>query len=252
MRTNFKHWENIASILQCTTKTAQSAKESEVGCRYTALPYFVPVKMLAIDPMHNLYLGTAKHVVHKVWIAKGHLDRSKLAVIEQRIAAVNIPTSVSFGRLPSSIKSTTMLAAEQWMNWVNYFSVFCLHGLLPPAHLECWRHFVLASRLLCKPSFSQTDVTVADLLLVRFCKSFQTLYGPQLVTPDMHMHCHLAKCVCDYGPLRSFWLFPFERYNGIMEGTPTSNRFVEVQIMQQFLVDVCNLSLLQFFGKDDM
>ncbi len=177
---------HIASILRCTTKTARSAKESEVGCRYTALlqpPHFDPVKMLVIDPMHNLYLGTAKHVVHKVWIAKGHLDRSKLAVIEQQIAAVNIPTSVSFGRLPSSIESTTMLTAEQWMNWVNYFWIFCLHGLLPAAHLECWRHFVLASRLLCKPSLSQTDVTVADLLLVQFCKRFQTLYGPQLVTP---------------------------------------------------------------------
>ncbi len=60
---NSKHRENIASILQCTTKTAQSAKESEVGCRYTALPqlpYFDPVKMLAIDPMHNLYPWNCK------------------------------------------------------------------------------------------------------------------------------------------------------------------------------------------------
>ncbi len=54
----------------------------------------------------------------------------------------------------------------------------------------------------------------------------------QLVTLNMHMHCHLAECVCDYGPLRSYWLFPYGRYNGIMEGTPTNNRSVEVQIMQ--------------------
>ena len=39
--------------------------ESEVGCRYYCLlqlPYFDPVKMTVIDPMHNLYLGTAKRV----------------------------------------------------------------------------------------------------------------------------------------------------------------------------------------------
>ncbi len=65
------------------------------------------------------------------------------------------------------------------------------------------------------------------------------------------MHCHLAECVRDYGPLRSFWLFPFERYNGILEGTPTNNRSVEVQIMQRFLLDIRNLSLLQCFEKDE-
>ncbi len=254
MRTNSKHRQDVAKTLKCTTKTAQGKTESEVGCRYSALlqlPYFNPVKMLVIDPMHNLYLGTAKYIVHEVWIAKGYLDRSKLAVIEQRLATVNIPSTVSFGRLPSSIESTAKLTAEQWMNWVNYFSVFCLHGLLPPAHLECWRHFVLASRLICKPSLSQTDVTVADLLLVQFCKRFQTLYGPELVTPNMHMHCHLAECIRDYGPLSSFWLFPFERYNGILEGTPTNNRSVEVQIMQRFLLDIRNLSLLQCTDKDE-
>ena len=58
-RTNRK---NVATILKFSTKTAQKEKESEFECRYSALlelPYFDPVKMLSIDPMHNLYLGTA-------------------------------------------------------------------------------------------------------------------------------------------------------------------------------------------------
>jgi len=59
------------------------------------------------------------------------------------------------------------------------------------------------------------------------------------------MHGHLVECINEYGPLSSFWLFPFERYNGILEGTPTNNRSIEVQIMRKFLVDIQNLSLLQ-------
>ena len=66
-----------------------------------------------------------------------------------------------------------------------------------------------------------------------------------MVTPNIHMHCHLAECIRDYGPLSSFWLFPFERYNGILEGTPTNNRSIEVQIMKRFLQDIQNISLLQ-------
>jgi len=68
--------------------------------------------------------------------------------------------------------------------------------------------------------------------------------GTDSVTPNMHMHCHLAQCIHDFGPLTSFWLFPFERYNGTLEQTPTNNRSVEVQVMQRFLVDIHHLSLL--------
>ena len=53
----------------------------------------------------------------------------------------------------------------------------------------------------------------------------------------MHMHCHLSSCLKEFGPLHSFWLFPFERYNGVLEGQPTNNRSVELQLMRQFQKD---------------
>ena len=42
----------------------------EQGCRYSALlelQYFDLVRMLVIDPMHNMLLGTGKRMIH-VWI----------------------------------------------------------------------------------------------------------------------------------------------------------------------------------------
>jgi len=202
--------------------------------------------MLIIDPMHNLFLGTAKDMVHKIWIENGYLDTNKLGIIEQRLSEINIPSTVSFGRLPLSMDPCTKLTAEQWKNWVNYFSIYCLFDLLPTDHLECWRHFVLACRLLCKPVVMQADIVVADTLLLHFCRRFVQLHGRDLVTPNIHMHGHLAECVRDYSPLSSFWLFPFERYNGLLEGTPTNNRSIEPQIMQRFLYDIHNLSLLEY------
>ena len=172
-----------------------SQKRKELGCRYSSLlqlSYFDPIKMLIIDPMHNLYSGTAKYMVPWVWIDHGYLDGRKLAIIEDRLASVSLPSMVSIRRLPASIDPTTKLTAEQCMNWVNYFSIFCLHELLPSDHIECWRHFVLASWLLCKPTLNLQEVTVADTLLLRFCQRFQRLYGTDSVPPNMHMHCHLA------------------------------------------------------------
>ena len=64
MRSNTRHRSDVKEILKCTTKTERRKKESELGCRYSSLldlPYFCPIEMLLIDPMHNLFLGTAKH-----------------------------------------------------------------------------------------------------------------------------------------------------------------------------------------------
>ena len=102
---------------------------------------------------------------------------------------------------------------------------------------------MLACRRLCKFSITADDVTVADALLLRFCKRTVELYGSDAITPNMHMHCHLASCIREFGPAHSFWLFPFERYNGILEGQPTNNRSIELQLMRRFQKDNMHLHL---------
>ena len=41
-------------------------------------------------------------------------------------------------------------------------------------------------------------------------------------SPNMHMACHLKDCLLDFGPFLSFWCFPYECYNGILEGVSKS------------------------------
>lgn len=104
-----------------------------------------------------------------------------------------------------------------------------------PQDQLCWRHFVLACRLLCKHKLSETEIELSDLLLLRFCKKVQQLYGPSAVSPNIHLHCHLSNVLLDYGPVHEFWLFSFERYNGLLGNQPTNNREIEVQLMKRFM-----------------
>ena len=64
------------------------------------------------------------------------------------------------------------------------------------------------------------------------------LFGKTIITPNMHMHCHLRQCLEDYGPLHTFWCFSFERYNGVLGSMPNNNKAIEVQLMKKFLRDV--------------
>ena len=97
---------------------------------------------------------------------------------------------------------------------------------------------------LCKRQLNTNDLKIADALLLRFCSRFQSLYGCEAVTPNIHLHAHLCDCVADYGPLSSFWLFSFERFNGILGDEPTNNRSVELQLMSRFVKDNSHLRLM--------
>lgn len=63
----------------------------------------------------------------------------------------------------------------------------------------------------------------------------EQLYGHDFVTPNMHLHGHLYDCVLDFGPVYSFWLFSFERENGILGSYKTNKKNIEVQLMKRFL-----------------
>ena len=253
MRTNERHRADVIKLEKCKSKTEQEKKELEIGCRYSILlklPYFDPVRMLLVDPMHNLFLGSAKYVIKSIWIRMGLLSNSDLDVIYQRVKRVKLHMDI--GRLPGRLDSGTTFTAEQWMNWTIYYSVFCLRGLLSDQHMECWRHFVLACRRLCKKVLLSDDIKILDALLMQFCKRVSRLYGKSCITPNMHLHTHLASCINDHGPCHTFWLFSFERYNGLLGKQPTNNRSIEIQLMNRFLKDNMHLDLLNKVESSSM
>ena len=205
------------------------------GVRYSPLievPYFDPIRFCIIYPMHNLFLGTAKAVLKDVWL-QNILGQNALPIIQGRVDSLKIP--VSCGRLPKKIGSGfAEFTAGQWKNWTNILLLYALRDQLPDEHFKCWEAFVLACRILVEPYISITELSKADLLLLQFCKRLQEIMGPESIKPNMHFQCHLVECVRDYGLTYVFWLFAFERYNGILGSFPNNQKTIEVQLMERF------------------
>ena len=238
LRTDDSHRQNARKLQNCRTKTQRRKMESMLGSRYTSLlelPYYGSVTMCVIDPMHNLFLGTAKKILmFKIWCENDILAKEKLQEVQERIENVEAPSDL--GRLPGNLSSNHGgFTASQWKNWVLYYSLFALEGILGEEHINCWQNFVLACRHLCKPSITKTDLVIADRKLLDFCKKVESLYGKTVITPNMHLHLHIRECVENYGSVYGFWLFSFERYNGLLGSFHTNNREVEVQLMRRFL-----------------
>lgn len=72
----------------------------------------------------------------------------------------------------------------------------------------------------------------------------------------MHLHIHLDKCLYDFGPVYSFWLFSFEKENGIFGSVPTNKGDIEKQLMRKFLKNSYSVDLFsdevieEQFGPD--
>ena len=234
-RTVEEHRKNVCLIKNCTTLAERKKLETLYGCRYSCLldlPYFDPISMTIIDPMHNLYLGTAKHML-QIWIDQRLISKNDMQTIQKFVDSVQTPQHV--GRIPYKIFSSfSGFTADQYKNWTNVYSLMALKDILPTQHLECWHYFVLASRLICKMIISSDEIELADALLVKFCRKVEELYGNSVITPNMHLHCHLKESLYNYGPVYNFWLYSYERYNGILEHFPSSNCLLEIQMMHRF------------------
>ena len=182
------HRETCKKLKKCKTPHEAGNMESQTGIKYSVLielPYFDPIRFTVIDPMHNLFLGTAKRVMKKIWIKNDLLTKDNMRVIQARVDSMSTPSGI--GRIPRKISSSFGgFTAEQWKNWVIVFSMFALRGVLPQEHYSCWQAFVLGCFFLCRREISSVELKKADLLLLKFCKSVENLYGkkrlPQICT----------------------------------------------------------------------
>ena len=235
-RTNEDHRQASMEHKLANTQDARKRIEHTVGAKYSvlsSLPYYDSICYTIVDPMHNLLLGSAKHTM-VVWKDKGIVSANNFTVIQAIIDGFNVPPDV--GRIPHKVQSGfASFTADQWKNWTLIYSLIALKEILPQDHYECWGHFVHACYYLCSRAIRPDSLRKAHSLLVLFCKSFESLYGTECCTMNMHLHCHLSECIRDHGPAYSFWLFSFERYNGILGAVHTNNHSIEMQMMRKFI-----------------
>ena len=210
--------------------------ESQRGVRNSALldlTYFDPIRFVAIDIMHNLYLGTGKHMF-VTWIELGLLSNEDLTTADEMIKNFVVPNDL--GRLPIGLKSNyAAFKASQWSSWITIYSPIILKHLLPDEHYRYWLLFMRACNILSQRIIKLSDVRTADALLEMFCKHVERLCGREYCTPNMHMHLHLQQTILDFGPAHSTWCFSFERYNGKLGSISTNKHSVDTQFMQRFL-----------------
>ena len=90
-------------IEKANTATERKKLEKDYGVRYSELhrlSYFDPIRMHVVDPMHNLLLGTSKHMF-KTWLELGIIKEADLLTISK--LQKNIKFSACLARVARDI-----------------------------------------------------------------------------------------------------------------------------------------------------
>ena len=79
----------------------------------------------AYFPVHNLFLGTAKHFLKAVWLESGVISQAQF---QHRVDLATVPSGI--GRVPYKISSGfSSFTADQWKHWAINFFLISLHDI---------------------------------------------------------------------------------------------------------------------------
>ncbi|KAI0325706.1 hypothetical protein GY45DRAFT_1260396 [Cubamyces sp. BRFM 1775] len=154
-----------------------------------------------------------------------------LAAIRQDIAAVTLPSWLP--RPPRNLGSAShgKLKADQWRTVCTVNMVITLIRLWSASSatndeklaLANFLHLVAAVDLATRYSMSAERARRFNDHMLEYTRGLRSLYGADLV-PNHHLSLHLADCLLLFGPTFSWWAFPFERYNGLLQKLNTNHK----------------------------
>ncbi|OAD67065.1 hypothetical protein PHYBLDRAFT_166755 [Phycomyces blakesleeanus NRRL 1555(-)] len=210
------------------------------------LGYLDLVRGTIIDPMHNLFLGTPKRLMDR-WIKDEDIQDGDFAAMQKTAETMIVPGG--YTSLNSKIgKQFSYMKADEWKSWVLVYSPVLLKDVLAKDRFENWINFVDACRLLIKPTITFDEVNTAHQFLQTFCTRCDELYNAEILTCNMHLHLHLRDTIRDFGPVYGYWLFGFERFNGLLKNLKTNRKIgFEETFMKKFIEDVHKDDLVNSF-----
>ena len=125
------------------------------------------------------------------------------------------------------------LTADQWRTFCTVHLVITLIRLwgYTPADGREYRllvnfmHLVLATKAATMRSMSPERIKVYKDNMQSYLNGIKQLFPGVAFSRNHHLSCHLPGMLEDYGPTHSWRTFAIERFNYIMQKTPTNNKF---------------------------
>jgi hypothetical protein len=223
------------------------------------LPYFDLITFPVFDPLHNIYLGSFRRIITRIFLGLNYLNKSDLNDISVAISQIIMPfgfETIPLGRKVVVGDGFSHFKGDEWRIFSLYLSPMLLKSRLPGAIYKNWMQLVEAVTVMSQPYFEMSNATAAHNMLISFCKEFERLHGKTSLYPNIHYHIHLFEQMINYGPMSTHTAFNFERYNQDLKGIRTNHKgSIETTIAKKFIQQIhkedFNNKTVHKFGLSD-
>ncbi|TFK18422.1 hypothetical protein FA15DRAFT_577312, partial [Coprinopsis marcescibilis] len=141
------------------------------------------------------------------------------------------------------------LTADQWRTLATIFLVLTLVNLWGNGspelkdRLDNFISLVIVTKYATKRRISTQDIAIVEENLVKYLEGLKTIYPRHNFTINHHMSLHLPQFLRRLGPTHSWWTFPFERFNGVIQQINNNSRLGELEAT--FMRTFCRIANLK-------
>lgn len=222
-----------------------------VSCMVAASQFDL-VNGFVIDPMHCVYLGVVKKLVH-LWLdSKYHLkpfyiSKKNQVILSNRLVKLKPPSEIM--RRPRSLFSRNDFKANEFRGLLLYFMRFALVGLHDMKYIRHFQLFCSSIYSLSKETVSEINIQNAHVNLNEFADNFEILYGKSNITINLHLIRHLTTVVKNLGPLWAYTAFGFEAKNGIIAKANTCTNNILQQLAWKYTIKLNRNNIGENIGE---
>lgn len=209
LRTNERYIQEASDaekLNEIITKSKKKCTRSVLGVKGASAfiefaPSFDNIWGFPVDLLHGPELGIGRKQ-WKVWTSpqtEHHLKPAQRKQVDKRFKLITPSRVIS--RSPKPISDCADWKASQWSDWILYWSIPCLDGILHAQYLETWALFVDSLYKLSSHTITEENLKECDYDLLKFVGQYQANYGEGAVTFNIHSALHFVQSVRKTGPL---------------------------------------------------
>jgi hypothetical protein len=199
------------------------------------LTHFDVINSFSPDYLHSCLIGVVKRWTKHILASTEHSRKNKYYVglmsnvLDKKLKSLRVPAFVN--RPPRAIKDLAYWKASEFRNWLFFYSLPCLEGILGKKYLEHHGLLVEAIYTLTKSTIPRSELDYCRKLLVSYCSQYANLYGKFEQTFNLHMLLHYVHSVEQIGPLWATSTFTFENANGTLRTSIHGTNNVAVELI---------------------
>ena len=226
LRTHMSHMSDLAEAVDRGLFFRGVKGESA----FNKIPDFDMVWGFPLDYLHNALFGVTEQMWNNCKII---LTPAQRRAVDDLLLLIEPPRDLR--RSTEKISNKSIWKATNWKAWMLYFCLPICSKFISSELLQHFALFINSMFTLLKMDIMEEELDKCEQDLLTFVARYETFYGVQHMTFNVHAIMHLVNSIRQSGPLWATSAFPFENNIYFLKECFNVPKSVEQQMTKSLL-----------------